>query len=196
MLLRQGALMLLGILYERNIRLMVRITRQQLASVAKTMAQIPFHGFADGEKANLEPIVQPFPKWTIEEADRLWCAAFVYYCCREAGFEIPIRPNECRSCHLAGCTAWEEFAIGDPGIEYHTRKDDFVPAAGDIVLYDHVFDGHEHDHMGIIVGKGENTILAAEGNIDNRSGIVERPVDEHIRAYIRIPDGYKYDIVL
>ena len=82
-------------------------TRQKLASVAKTMAQVPFHGFADGEKANLEPIVQPFPKWTVEEADRLWCAAFVYYCCRQAGFEIPIRPEECKSCHLAGCIACE-----------------------------------------------------------------------------------------
>ncbi|MBQ6091098.1 MAG: GNAT family N-acetyltransferase [Lachnospiraceae bacterium] len=167
-------------------------TRQKLASVAKTMAQVPFHGFADGEKANLEPIVQPFPKWTVEEADRLWCAAFVYYCCRQAGFEIPIRPEECKSCHLAGCIAWEEFATGDPRIEYHTPEDIFLPESGDIVLYDRVFDDHEHDHIGIIVEKRENTILAAEGNIDNRSGIIERPVDEHIRAYIRIPDGYRY----
>ena len=105
-------------------------TRQKLASVAKTMAQVPFHGFADGEKANLEPIVQPFPKWTVEEADRLWCAAFVYYCCRQAGFEIPIRPEECKSCHLAGCIAWEEFATGDPRIEYHTPEDIFLPESG------------------------------------------------------------------
>ena len=28
--------------------------------------------------------------------------------------------------------------------------------------------------------------------VDNRSVIIERPVDEHIMAYIRIPDGYKY----
>ena len=92
---------------------MKKATRQQLANVAKAMAQIPFHGFEDGKVSNLEPIVQPFPNWTLEEADRLWCAAFVYYCCREAGFEIPIRPNECKTCHLAGCIAWEEFATGD-----------------------------------------------------------------------------------
>jgi hypothetical protein len=35
-------------------------------------------------------------------------------------------------------------------------------------------------------------ILAAEGNVNNVSELVERPKDEHIRAYIRIPDGYKY----
>ncbi len=167
-------------------------TRQKLADVAKAMAQIPFHGFTDGAGSNLGPIVKPFPGWTVEEADRLWCAAFVYYCCREAGFVIPIRPHECKSCHLAGCIAWEEFAAGDPGIGYHTLKDSFVPESGDIVLYDHIFEDAEHDHIGIIIENRRNTILAAEGNIDNRSGIIERPVDEHIRAYIRIPDGYKY----
>lgn len=39
-----------------------------------------------------------------------------------------------------------------------------------------------------------STIIAAEGNISNTnmSGIIERPLDEHIRAYIRIPNGYQY----
>ena len=167
-------------------------TRKQLANVAKAMAQIPFRGFAEGKKSNLKPIVSLFTGWTVEEADRLWCAAFVYYCCIEAGFEIPVRPNECKTCHLAGCIAWEEFAIGDPRIEYHTSKDDFVPQAGDIVLYDNVFDGHEHDHIGIIIENLGNSILVAEGNVNNRSGIIKRPIDGHIRSYIRIPDGYRY----
>lgn len=167
-------------------------TRKRLASVAKTMAQTPFHGFAEGEGSNLEPIVTPFPGWTLEEADGLWCAAFVYFCCTKAGFDIPIRPGECKTCHLTGCIAWEEFALGDPRIEYHTREDAFVPEAGDIVLYDHVFDDHEHDHIGIIIEKIENSLLAAEGNVSNRSGIIERPIDEHVRGYIRIPDRYQY----
>ena len=50
----------------------------------------------------------------------------------------------------------------------------------------------EHDHIGIVIEKRENTILAVEGNVNNRSVIIERPVDEHIRAFIRIPNGYKY----
>ncbi len=168
-------------------------TRKELAKVAKAMAQIPFHGFAEGEGSNLEPIIRPFPKWTVKEADGLWCAAFVYYCCREAGFIIPIRPSECRTCHLAGCIAWEEFACGDPRIEYHKGEEGFVPEAGDIVLYDRVFENREHDHIGIVLEKREHSILAAEGNIDNRSGIIERTVDAHIRAYIRIPDGFRYE---
>lgn len=167
-------------------------SKKQLASVAKAMAQIPFHGFEEGETSNLEPIVSHFPGWTVEEADRLWCAAFVYYCCVEAGFDIPIRPGECKSCHLAGCIAWEELAMGDPRIEYHKEREDFAPEPGDIVLYDRVFENREHDHIGIIIERLENAILVAEGNVDNRSVMTERPVDEHIRAYIRIPDGYKY----
>jgi len=171
---------------------MKQATRKQLAEIAKTKARIPFHGFEEGEGSNLEPIVRPFPGWTPADADRLWCAAFVYYCCREAGFEIPIRPKACKSCHLAGCIAWEEFAAGDPRIGYHKAGEDFEPEAGDIVLYDRVFENREHDHIGIVIEKREYTILAAEGNIDNRSGVTERPIDGHIRAYIRIPDGFQY----
>lgn len=167
-------------------------TRKQLARVAATLAQIPFHGFVENMRSNLEPIVHLFPGWTIEEADGLWCAAFVYYCCREAGFEIPIRPKECKSCHLAGCIAWEEYAEADPRILFHKGAEGFVPEAGDIVLYDRVFENQEHDHIGIVIEKRERTILAAEGNLDNRSGMIERPLDEHIRAFIRLPDGYRY----
>ena len=74
----------------------------------------------------------------------------------------------------------------------HPGADEFSTEPGDIVIYDRVFENREHDHIGIVIEKNENSILAAEGNVDNRSGIIERPIDEHIRAYIRIPDGYKY----
>ncbi len=173
---------------------MRKATREELARVANAMALLPFHGFTDGQGSNLEPIIEPFPKWTLEEADKTWCAAFVYYCCRQAGFDIPVRPNECKSCNLAGCLAWEEYALGNPQLEYHKGREGFIPEAGDIVLYDRVFENREHDHIGIIIEKRDNTILAAEGNFDNKSGIIERPVDEHIRAYIRIPDGFSSQI--
>ncbi|MCR5540382.1 MAG: CHAP domain-containing protein [Ruminococcus sp.] len=64
---------------------------------------------------------------------------------------MPIRPNECMTCHLAGCIAWEEFAQGDVRIEYHKGKESFVPSAGDIVIYDRGFEKREHDHMGIVL---------------------------------------------
>lgn len=171
---------------------MKKATRKYLAEIAKMNALLPFHGAIDGTKSNLAPIIDFFPTWSIEEADGLWCAAFVYYCCAEAGFEFPMRPDECKTCHLAGCIAWEEFAKGDPRIGYHKDEEGFVPEAGDIVLYDRFFEDREHDHIGIVIEKREDTILAAEGNVENRSAVIERPVDDHIRAYIRIPDGYQY----
>ena len=173
---------------------MEQTTRKRLAEVAKQKAQLPFHGFVAGKESNIGPIVKLFPKWSVNEADRLWCAAFVYYCCVEAGFGIPYRPGECVTCNLAGCGGWEEYAMADGRIEYHKAGERFAPGTGDIVLYDRVFCNREHDHIGIILEVSENSIIAAEGNVYdwNTSGIVERPMDEHIRAYIRIPDGYQY----
>jgi len=171
---------------------MKKATRAYLADIARDMALIPFHGAVDGLASNLAPIVRAFPTWSVEEADGLWCAAFVYYCCAETGFGIPYRPDGCKTCHLAACPGWEEFAISDPRIEYHRGSEAFVPTAGDIVIYDRVFENRAHDHMGIILEKRADAILAAEGNVDNRSSIVEHAIDEHIRAYIRIPDDYQY----
>lgn len=170
-------------------------TRQRLADIARELAQRPFHGYtADGE-SNLTPIVRHFPRWNLQEADRLWCAAFVYHCCVEAGFTIPYRPDECATCNLAGCAGWEEFAIGDRRIGYHRRGENFLPGPGDIVLFDRVFNGQEHDHIGIVLEAGPDALVTAEGNVANRSEILHRPIDEHIRAYIRIPDGYAYSAV-
>lgn len=169
-----------------------RATRKYLAGVAKDMALIPFHGAVDGHASNLAPLVRPFPTWSVGDADGCWCAAFVHYCCMEAGFQIPYRPDGCISCHLAACPGWEEFAINDPRIKYHRGAEGFEPEAGDIVVYDRVFENKPHDHMGIVLEKRANTIFAAEGNVGNVSGIIERPIDWHIRAYIRIPDGYRY----
>ena len=171
---------------------MENATREKLAVVAKEIALTPFHGYVDGMESNLEPLVRPFPKWNVKEADGLWCSAFVYYCCMQAGFDFPYYPAECKHCHLAGCYGWEEFAKGDQRLEYHKASDGFVPEAGDIVIYDRVFMDCEHDHIGIVLEKRESSIIAAEGNVNNRSIIIERPLDEHIRAYIRIPEGYQY----
>ncbi len=171
---------------------MDRATRAKLAEIAGERARRPFHGYTEDGESNLGPVIRFFPGWSLREADGLWCAAFVYYCCAEAGFEIPYRPDECVTCHLAGCIAWEEFAAGDDRIGFHQGSEAFVPEAGDIVIYDRVFDNREHDHMGIVLRKTDHMLIAAEGNVGNRSGIIERPVDEHIRGYIRIPDGYEY----
>lgn len=77
-------------------------TREALAFAAREAALKPFHGYLPGRESNLDPIVRRFPKWNLREADRLWCAAFVYHCCIEAGFAIPYSPDQCVTCSLAG----------------------------------------------------------------------------------------------
>lgn len=170
------------------------IKQNNLAIIAKEEAQKCYHGTVIGLKSNIEPIIEQWiinKKWSIEEADDGWCAAFVYYCCNKAGFDFPIRPEGCISCNLAGCGAWEEWAQFDNQIEY-CKPINFIPQSGDIVLYDNVYSGEEHDHIGIVVENKEHSIIVAEGNINNVSGVVERIKDMHIRAYIRIPNDYVY----
>ena len=171
---------------------MKKATTAYLAEVSRKNAQKPFHGYLDGKESNLKPIIDLFPKWNIHDADKLWCAAFVYYCCIEAGFRIPYSPDECITCSLAGCGGWEEYAIGDSRINYHKRDEKYIPEPGDIVLFDQVFQNEEHDHIGIILEVQGSFLITAEGNHNNVSAIIKRPIDDHIRAYIRIPNGYKY----
>lgn len=173
---------------------MGRSKRNRLIEIAYNKATIPFHGYVNGNESNLDPIIRLFPKWNIKDADSSWCASFVYYCLIEAGFDIPYSPKGCKSCSLAGCGGFEEFAIYDKEIEYHKRNDEFDVEAGDIVIYDNVFLNEENDHMGIIIEVNNDFLIVAEGNIpgENTSGIVKRRMDEHIRCYIRIPDDYKY----
>lgn len=126
---------------------MEKATRKKLVEIARQKAELPFHGYIEGEESNIEPMINLFPKWNIKDADKLWCAAFVYYCCIEAGFVIPYSPNECVTCSLAGCGGWEEYAIADCQIEYHKKEETFIPKAGDIVLYDRVFIDQEHEQV-------------------------------------------------
>ncbi len=167
-------------------------TRKGLSEIARFLAELPFHGKIGDEKSNIAPLIAHFPKWSVDAAEDLWCAAFVYHCCISAGFEIPYSPDECVTCSLAGCGGWDEFARGDDRIGYYGREDGFTPDIGDIVLFDRVFCGAEHDHIGVVLNVTENEITCAEGNVGKRSGIVTRPRDEHVRAFIRLPDGFKY----
>ena len=166
--------------------------RNKLAVIAREEAEKPYNGKLDDCAPNIQEIAALFPQWSVDEANGLWCAAFVYYCVVLAGFKIPVRPKE-SSCSLAGCVAWEEWVQADNRIEYHLGNDRaFHPAAGEIVLFDRVFSNTDHDHIGIVLENYDDHIITAEGNVGNVSRILVRNKDNHIRAYIRIPDGFLY----
>lgn len=101
---------------------------------------------------------------------------------------IPVRPKE-SSCSLAGCAAWEEWAQADNRIECHGGNDDvFKPAAGDIVLFDRVFNNTDHDYIEIVLKNYDGYIITAGGKVENVSRILERKKNSHIR----IPDKFSY----
>lgn len=164
----------------------------KLAETAEKQALAGYHGNTSGENENIDEIIEPFPKMDFSCWDGRWCAAFVYYCCNKAGINFSPRPKECVSCTLAGCKAWEELALSDKRIEYCLPEPDYKPEPGDIVLFDNIFENHEHDHIGIVLKNEGNYIITAEGNVDNRSAVMKRPKDEHIRAYIKLQEDYYY----
>ena len=49
--------------------------------------------------------------------------------------------------------------------------------------------------MGIVLSCGSDSLVVAEGNVDNKnvSDIVSRRRDAMIGCYIRIPEDYSYD---
>ena len=57
------------VLDENWYKTMKEATRERLARVAKDRAMVPFHGAVDGQSSNLAPIVEPFPTWSVQEAD-------------------------------------------------------------------------------------------------------------------------------
>jgi hypothetical protein len=62
--------------------------REALARIADELARRPLRGDKHKAGADLSPILAHFTR----KDPRVgfdWCAAFVYHCCVEAGFEIP-----------------------------------------------------------------------------------------------------------
>lgn len=167
--------------------------RYTLAKVAEAAALRPFHGYVMSLKSNLVPIISPFPKWSLRKADKKWCAAFIYYCCIKAGYNLPVKhPHPNITCNFAGCFAWEQWAELKENNFFHKAKNSsFKPDKGDIVLYNRVFDPGPHDHIGIILENMGNDLIVAEGNVNNLSVVLTRPVNSHVRGYIRIPDNWK-----
>jgi hypothetical protein len=123
-----------------------------------------------------------------------WCAAFVYYCCMQAGFLLPIRyPNA--DFRLAGVGAWLEWAsLPETGFLYFDGEKGFTPQRGDIVIYEKLLTNDPHDHTGIVLACDDKELLVAEGNKDNQnySSVFYRDRWHCIYGYIRIANDYQF----
>lgn len=163
----------------------------KLANIATLEAKKFYHGTTMGTESNLQPIANLFPStptWNLESWNNCWCAAFVYFCCIQAGLSLPVRyNNDSITSNFAGCIAWEQWAKLPEKSLWHTLDEkSFRPRIGDIVLFDKVFIDSECDHMGIIVQYNQDSIMVSEGNYSNVSAIVKRFLDDHIRGFVRL----------
>jgi 5'-deoxynucleotidase YfbR-like HD superfamily hydrolase len=149
-------------------------------------------------------IIKYYPEsFAFDELKNAWCAAFVYHCCIKAGLTLPLRtPNDAKviaNCRFACVIAWYEWA-NEHG--YCFKADElFIPQRGDLVVYKNIIpkgnkpeNGTWCDHIGIVLNTNENTIIVAEGNVNNQNvlGIVKRNRNENIDSYIRITNNYEY----
>lgn len=116
-----------------------------------------------------------------------WCCAFVYYCCLQAGFTFPPKPIPEHRWTLGAVPAWYEWAVHPENDFYFPATDRHrTPETGDIVLFNHLIEDKNLDHIGVVVAVNTDTIATAEGNFHNRSGIFQRQLSANINGYIRL----------
>jgi hypothetical protein len=174
----------------------------ELGDIAETLAA----KHIIGEKTNSDflELLKYYPKNDADEFKNCWCCVFVYHCCRKAGVDLPLGTHKtARKGHFRWFTSvltWFEWAQINGFI--HKESPDYVPIRGDIVIYNNIIpdeykqkDSLWCDHIGIVLSADGDTLMVAEGNINNQniSGIVQRNRDDTIGYYIRIPEDYISD---
>ncbi len=161
-------------------------SREILASVAEAALELRWTGPDAAAEKYLAPLRKP-----MQELDHIgskpvfynWCAAFVTYCARQAGFDIPDRPKG-HGATMALAEMWRAWAK-DQGCWY--QKGATTPQRGDIVCLEW-FDGDTAiDHIGIVrQGPGNGTVLqTAEGNRNNRAVNGTRSMD-NVAGIVRL----------
>ena len=114
-----------------------------------------------------------------------WCAAFVAWCAREAGWTIPDQPTGWNAT-MALVDSWK-FWANQQGY-FLTPPPVGQMQAGDVLLYEWSDGDRSLDHIGVFVrAAGRNNVVAAEGNVNNRGAITERNVTT-IVGLVRLPD--------
>ncbi|MEM7033027.1 MAG: CHAP domain-containing protein [Chloroflexota bacterium] len=168
--------------------------RLRLAEIARQEANLRLAGNADKGGPQIEKYLASLrPAFTQRERSKHlvhsqigfdWCGAFVYYCCRQAGYTFSGRPSDDLPGTFAAVFIWPMWAT-------KPENDYFVPAnktpqVGDIVIFDRLLEDVECDHVGIVTVVKETTIETAEGNVHNQAGLFCRSRDDHIHGYIRL----------
>jgi len=168
--------------------------RARLADIAEELASEGIVGLPDDPR--FCTICRYWPgKDVIIRLNGYWCAAFVYHCCMEAGFVLPMR-HPLVSCRFPAVKAWLDWARLPETEFFHYAKDEtFTPGRGDLVVYDGLLSDGPHDHIGIVLSVDGDTMLVAEGNGDaNKSIVVKRSHKEKVSGFIRIDNNWRYQL--
>lgn len=116
-----------------------------------------------------------------------WCAAFVAYCCRNVGIDIPDQPEGFWAT-MALVESWKFWAKQN---DFWFPKGSVIPMRGDIVTFDWSEAPGEFNHIGIIraYSQGSTVIKTSEGNKGKRpvntSGNFTRNLSS-VSGFIRI----------
>lgn len=112
-----------------------------------------------------------------------WCGAFVYYCCREVGIDVPIQPDGFWAT-MALVASWQYWAQ-KKGFWY--PKGSITPERGDIVIFDWENKSGLYNHIGVVRGytRGSSTFTTSEGNFGKRSGNFTKQLSD-VEGFIRV----------
>ncbi len=114
-----------------------------------------------------------------------WCAAFVTWCARKAGYRIPDQPLDFWAT-MALVESWREWGKQTGYGSRVSEIDDLEP--GDIVLFEW-FDGDKAlDHIGVFIKKKDEKPITAEGNKKNKAFYGKRKI-ANIKYRVRLPDN-------
>jgi hypothetical protein len=147
-------------------------SRERLASIAEAEAQLGlmWTGPDSAAEKYLEPLREPMRRLGHIGAAPVfynWCAAFVTFCARQAGYVIPDQPDP-QSATVALVETWKAWAKSE---RRWFTPDLAPPQRGDIVCFEW-FDGDRSlDHIGVVLeGSGNGvTLVTAEGNRNNKT---------------------------
>lgn len=161
--------------------------RERIASIAEELAGRPLVGNEQKYGPDLVPILRDFPR---EDPDIGfdWCAAFVYYCCLEAGLALPVRHPAPVTRNFAWVEAWMEWGKLN-GFYYRADDPLFTPERGDLIIFDNLLGNGPNDHIGIVARAEKGQLITAEGNYHNRSGIFDR-TGVALNGFIHIANTY------
>jgi len=163
-----------------------RFTKEKLITIAEAEAKLDISWRGNGKAKKYTKKFEP----VFGTGRFSWCAAFVTWCCEQAGIKVPTKtPGDPNGYTFALCEAWQQWAIRNGYWRSRTEE----PQRGWIVLFD--WDGAQdpdydwEDHIGIYTGRRDGSLfVCAEGNVNDATAMKSRNF-VNIQGYICLPDG-------